>query len=91
MTVIEEKKWLVCYFALLLIGDLFISFHLPHSEIQTLKRTVSSPPPTSLDPGSQNSPNHSSSITTACTSDPPVVVCGHFEYTAHRSVSSRQY
>ncbi|XP_061569815.1 RAB11-binding protein RELCH homolog [Cololabis saira] len=43
------------------------------SEIQTLKRTVSSPALASLDPGSQNSPNHSSSSTTACAADPPSV------------------
>ncbi|KAM6900691.1 RAB11-binding protein RELCH homolog isoform 5-T5 [Xenentodon cancila] len=42
------------------------------SEIQTLKRTVSSPPLASLDPGSQNSSNHSSS-STACAADPPSV------------------
>ncbi|XP_063339906.1 RAB11-binding protein RELCH homolog isoform X3 [Pelmatolapia mariae] len=40
-------------------------------EIQTLKRTVSSPPPTTLDLGSQNTPNtSSSSATTACSADP---------------------
>ncbi|KAL7373877.1 hypothetical protein ABVT39_016417 [Epinephelus coioides] len=44
------------------------------SEIQTLKRTVSSPPPATLDLGSQNTSNPSSS-TTAITSstDPPSV------------------
>ncbi|XP_049420897.1 RAB11-binding protein RELCH homolog isoform X2 [Epinephelus fuscoguttatus] len=44
------------------------------SEIQTLKRTVSSPPPAALDLGSQNTSNPSSS-TTAITSstDPPSV------------------
>ncbi|XP_042069053.1 RAB11-binding protein RELCH homolog isoform X8 [Haplochromis burtoni] len=40
-------------------------------EIQTLKRTVSSSPPTTLDLGSQNTPNtSSSSATTACSADP---------------------
>ncbi|AWP20790.1 putative lisH domain and HEAT repeat-containing protein KIAA1468 -like [Scophthalmus maximus] len=37
------------------------------SEIQTLKRTVSSPPPTTLDLGSQNTSSPSSSSTTAAT------------------------
>ncbi|XP_035474592.1 RAB11-binding protein RELCH homolog isoform X4 [Scophthalmus maximus] len=37
------------------------------SEIQTLKRTVSSPPPTTLDLGSQNTSSPSSSSTTATT------------------------
>ncbi|XP_018557500.1 LOW QUALITY PROTEIN: RAB11-binding protein RELCH homolog [Lates calcarifer] len=37
------------------------------SEIQTLKRTVSSPPPATLDLGSQNTPNPSSSSTTTTT------------------------
>ncbi|XP_041824358.1 RAB11-binding protein RELCH homolog isoform X3 [Melanotaenia boesemani] len=44
------------------------------SEIQTLKRSVSSPPPATLDLGSQNSPNPSSSSTsTACPTDHPSV------------------
>ncbi|XP_030612376.1 RAB11-binding protein RELCH homolog isoform X2 [Archocentrus centrarchus] len=43
-------------------------------EIQTLKRTVSSPPPATLDLGSQNTSNpSSSSVTTACSADPPSV------------------
>ncbi|XP_076617321.1 RAB11-binding protein RELCH homolog isoform X4 [Chaetodon auriga] len=41
------------------------------SEIQTLKRTVSSPPPATLDLGSQNTPNPcSSSATNASSTDP---------------------
>lgn len=40
-------------------------------EIQTLKRTVSSPPPATLDLGSQNTSNpFSSSAATACSADP---------------------
>ncbi|XP_069007647.1 RAB11-binding protein RELCH homolog isoform X2 [Embiotoca jacksoni] len=42
-----------------------------HSEIQTLKRTVSSPPPATLDLSSQNISNpSSSSTTTGCSTDP---------------------
>ncbi|KAM4533955.1 RAB11-binding protein RELCH homolog isoform 2-T2 [Odontesthes bonariensis] len=41
------------------------------SEIQTLKRTVSSPPPATLNLGSQNSPNPSSS--SVYSTDPPSV------------------
>ncbi|XP_008274522.1 lisH domain and HEAT repeat-containing protein KIAA1468 homolog, partial [Stegastes partitus] len=41
------------------------------SEIQTLKRTVSSPPPATLDLGTQNTLNPSSTSTaTACSTDP---------------------
>ncbi|XP_022049389.1 RAB11-binding protein RELCH homolog isoform X2 [Acanthochromis polyacanthus] len=41
------------------------------SEIQTLKRTVSSPPPATLDLGTQSASNlSSSSTTTACSTDP---------------------
>ncbi|KAM9332153.1 RAB11-binding protein RELCH homolog isoform 2-T2 [Pholidichthys leucotaenia] len=41
------------------------------SEIQTLKRTVSLPPPTTLNLGSQNTPNASSSASaTSCCTDP---------------------
>ncbi|XP_042366178.1 RAB11-binding protein RELCH homolog isoform X2 [Plectropomus leopardus] len=44
------------------------------SEIQTLKRTVSSPPPATLDLASQNTSNPSSSTTnTTSTTDPPSV------------------
>ncbi|XP_026220123.1 RAB11-binding protein RELCH homolog isoform X5 [Anabas testudineus] len=49
------------------------------SEIQTLKRTVSSPPPTIQDLGSQNTSNSSSSstnnTTTTSSTDPLSVVC----------------
>ncbi|XP_041817236.1 RAB11-binding protein RELCH homolog isoform X2 [Chelmon rostratus] len=44
------------------------------SEIQTLKRTVSSPPPTTLDLGSQNTPNPCSSSTTNASSTDPLSV-----------------
>ncbi|XP_017283901.1 RAB11-binding protein RELCH homolog isoform X3 [Kryptolebias marmoratus] len=44
------------------------------SEIQTLKKSVSTPPPASLDLGSQNSPHPSTSSTTnSCSTNPPPV------------------
>lgn len=54
----------------------------PHSEIQTLKRTVSSPPPTALDLGSQNTTNPSSFSSTPNTSstNPLPVVCNAQNY-----------
>ncbi|XP_028288275.1 RAB11-binding protein RELCH homolog isoform X4 [Parambassis ranga] len=44
------------------------------SEIQTLKRTVASPPPATLDLGSQNTSNPSSSSTTTARSTDPLSV-----------------
>lgn len=63
------------------------------SEIQILKRTVSSPPPTTLDLGSQNtstpsSSSSSSTTTNAFTSDPLSVVCGQFECVLFRLITN---
>lgn len=79
------SRWLTSSLRSIICCFLTVSFHvscpLHNSEIHTLKRTVSSPPPATLDLGSQNTSNPSSSTTTT---DPLSVVCGQFECIMHR-------
>uniref|UniRef100_A0A1A7WXA1 LisH domain and HEAT repeat-containing protein KIAA1468 n=1 Tax=Iconisemion striatum TaxID=60296 RepID=A0A1A7WXA1_9TELE len=63
------------------------------SEIQTLKRTVSSPPPTSLDLVSQNSPHPSSSSSSnsnSCSANPSVPPTDNGQYLDIRGVSESE-
>ncbi|XP_035521946.1 RAB11-binding protein RELCH homolog isoform X2 [Morone saxatilis] len=57
------------------------------SEIQTLKRTVSSPPPATLDLGSQNTSNPSSNTTTSSTAPLSVPPTDNGQYLDIRGVS----
>lgn len=57
-----------------------LSFALLHSEIQTLKRTVSSPPAATLNLACQNTSSSSATTTTTSSADPNSVVCGQVVY-----------
>nr|XP_046227152.1 RAB11-binding protein RELCH homolog isoform X1 [Scatophagus argus] len=60
------------------------------SEIQTLKRTVSSPPPATLDLGSQNTPNPSCTINTSSTDTLSVPPTDNGQYLDIRGVSEAE-
>ncbi|KAM6971673.1 RAB11-binding protein RELCH homolog isoform 2-T3 [Tautogolabrus adspersus] len=60
------------------------------SEIQTLKRSVSSPPPATLDLGSQNTSNLSSSATASCTDHHSVPPTDNGQYLDIRGVSDAE-